>query len=114
MSREQYTDADWTKKTTRLRRGTTFLSQVRKLLGWTPATCKVQSIKGGPAVDGVVTLHSETCYVHIEPRFSYARKACLSKNDCGGGMRSPNIEIPTAALATPEALAAWLKGAGLA
>ena len=114
MSREQYTDSEWQSKTTRLRRGTTFLSQVRKLAGWTTKNCRVSSNKGGPAVDGECTLHSETCYVHLEPRlFSYARRACLSKNDCGSGMRSPNIEIPKAAMLTPAAMVAWLERAGL-
>lgn len=110
MNREYYTDAEWQSKATRHRRGTAFLSKVRKLLGLTPATCKVHSNKGGPAVGGEVTLHSETCYVSISPQFSFAR-TCKGMKDYAGGR---NIEIPTAALATPAALAAWLKGAGLA
>lgn len=113
MNREYYTDAEWQSKATRHRRGTAFLSKVRKLLGLTPATARVWSNKGGPAVDGEVMLHTETCFVSISPHFSYARKACLSIGDYGCRVGSRNMQIPTAALATPAALAAWLKGAGL-
>lgn len=96
-------------KLSRHRRGTAFLSQVRKLLGLTPATAMVWSNKGGPAVDGEVMLHTETCFVSISPQFSFAR-TCKGWTDYTGGR---NMQIPKAALATPAALAAWLKGAGL-
>lgn len=116
MTREQYTDSEWQSKSTRLRRGTTFLSQVRKLAGLTPATAKVWSNKGGPAVGGEVMLHTETCFVSIDMKhgsFRYARKACLSKRDYGSGGRSPNLEVPKAALLTPAAMVAWLRTEGL-
>jgi hypothetical protein len=110
MTREQYTDSEWNSKQTRLRRGTTFLSQVRKLAGWTTKNCRVSSNKGGPAVDGECTLHSETCYVHLEPRgFSYARK-CKGMKDYSG---ERNHEIPKEAMLTPAAMVDWLKRAGL-
>lgn len=101
MTREYDDEA----KTTRLRRGTTFLSQVRKLAGWTTKNCRVSSNKGGPAVDGECTLHSETLYIHLEPRgFSYAR-TCTRVGQ--------NHEIPKAAMLTPAAMVDWLKRAGL-
>lgn len=110
MTREQYTDSEWNSKQTRLRRGTTFLSQVRKLAGWTTKNCRVSSNKGGPAVDGECTLHSETLYIHLEPRrFSFAR-TCKGMKDYGGGQ---NHEIPKAAMLTPAAMVDWLKRAGL-
>ena len=110
MTRDYYTDSEWNSKQTRLRRGTTFLSQVRKLAGWTTKNCRVSSNKGGPAVDGECTLHSETLYIHLEPRrFSFAR-TCKGLKDYSGGR---NHEIPQKALLTPREMIAWLERAGL-
>lgn len=111
MNREQYTESGYASKLARHRRGTSFLVRVRDLLGISKEHGKVHSCKGGPAVAGEVTLHTETFYVSIEVGgISFARK-CKGMKDYSG---ERNIEIPKAALLTPEALASWLKRAGLA
>lgn len=113
MSREYYTDSEWQSKSTRHRRGTTFLSQVRKLAGLTTANCKVRSNKAGPAVGGEAVLHSTALYINLDMDYregaSYAR-TCKGLTDYHGGT---NHTIPKSALLTPAAMVAWLRKAGL-
>lgn len=70
-------------------RGLKLLKQIAIDLGYTPATYDVRSNKGGIAVSGEITLHTDNLYMQISqfgglPPILY--RSCKGRKDfCGGG-----------------------------
>lgn len=92
---------------------------VRKLLGLTapasdnrrlalqPGEARVFSMMGGPAVGGEVRLQTSTWFVELSDGYSYGRTETSNPTVMGR-----NCPIPTAASATPEGLADWVRRQG--
>ena len=96
--------------------------KVRKLLGLTsktatqkgpcgPHEARVYSNRGGPAVEGEVTLRTGGWFVQLGD-FNFGRAEPDRKGGCGFSEMGRNCPIPTAASATPEGLADWIRRQG--
>lgn len=101
-----------------------FLMKVRKLLGLTspasdnrrlalqPGEARVYSDKGGPAIEGEVTLRTGSWFVQLRGDYGYGRTEPDRKGGCSYSEMGPNRPIPASFLATPEGMAEWIRRQG--
>lgn len=107
---------DEERKTRFLRTSKKHLKALADALGLASANYDLRVNKGGIAVSGEVTLHSDNLYVQVSqsclgPDFGILIRSCKGRRDYRGG---PNNHAPITMLLDTPALADRIKWLGLA